>query len=396
MNTLFALIASLSLWIECQIIQVLRLLLFKPYKAGKHSTNIHHIAIYRVGNFGDTLLVIPALKAIRETFPDSTITLITSSGNPNHVSAQDVLKSFPPYVDRIISYLPEEIKSIKGFSKIKNEVYQAGRVDLFIDLPVTMQTLKRNIQEIFLAKNLNARFAIGFNQIFPSFLKSAYTRQYSHRIPKTADWFLNNLAPYQIEGEPTTNTSLVLANDTLDQLTQKLNGFSPQFNLRQEYLVVCAGAKLAIKQWPVNHFIDVVKSILEKHPTLKVVLLGVSSEADINSAIEHGVNNERIINLCGQTSLEESMIMVQHAKAVLSNDTGTMHVAGVLDIPVVIPLSGQFPNPLWHPVGSNYQLLQHPVPCAPCFFEECPLEKQFCLTEISSVHVTQQVLSQLE
>ena len=80
-SLLIANIARLTLLFERFLIKLLRRILFSKFNIDIHGNQVHHIVVYRVGNLGDTIIALPALKAIRHTFPDSTITLVTSSGN---------------------------------------------------------------------------------------------------------------------------------------------------------------------------------------------------------------------------------------------------------------------------------------------------------------------------
>jgi heptosyltransferase-3 len=349
---------------------------------------IGHVVVYRVGNIGDTVVAIPALTAIREAFPEAVITLLTSSGTSELPGAALVLEAFPGLVNRIVSYLPSKVKSLRGLRRLRSEVTAVGGVDLFVDLPVSMQTLRRGLQELFLAHWLGSRSALGFALLLPEVFKSAYCRQMPERIPQTADWLCSNV---------------VQALGMTDREIDPLRFFKPPSQLElaglerepdRPLLVVNAGAKLAIKRWPAAHFRETIRQLHAQVPGLQTVLVGSLEERSLNDEIAADLPD--VANLAGQLSLLETWALLSQAKLVLSNDTGTMHMAGLLQKPVFAPMGGQYPAPLWHPPGKHFISFRHPVPCAPCFRDTCPLPEQSCLTAIAPETVASALAQNLQ
>jgi heptosyltransferase-3 len=349
---------------------------------------VRHVVVYRVGNIGDTVVAIPALTAIREAFPEAIITLLTSSGSSELPGAAMVLEAFPGLVNRIVSYLPSDIKNLAGLRRLRSEVTAAGGVDLFVDLPISMQTLRRGLQELFLAHWLGSRSALGFALPLPEVFKSAYCRQMPEQIPQTADWLCAIVV--QALGMP-------------DREIDPLRFFKPPSQLDRAglerepdrpLLVVNAGAKLAIKRWPAAHFRETIRQLHAQVPGLQTVLVGSLEERSLNDEIAADLPD--VANLAGQLSLSETWALLSQAKLVLSNDTGTMHMAGLLQKPVFAPMGGQYPAPLWHPPGKHFISFRHPVPCAPCFRDTCPLPEQSCLTAIAPETVASALAQNLQ
>lgn len=377
-------LARYNLWDDRTALRLLSGLLF-PRQILQNT--VKHIVIYRVGNIGDTVVAIPAIIALREAFPEAHITLLTSAGQPNLPSAADVLSTFPKLVNRIIAYLPAEIKSIAGLQQLKSQVLADGSVDLWVSLPVTMQTVFRGFREIGLARWLGSRRAIGFTLLLPEFFKTEYARN-NQALPKTSDWLLS-IVKSELKLPAITPNNLAhfesLCPNIMEQL--KLEPSKP-------LLVVNAGAKLAIKRWPAASFQQTLTQVLEQSPTTQIVLLGSAAEQELNAEIA-SILKGNILNLSGQLSLGETWSLLNHATAVLSNDTGTMHMAGLLQKTIFTPMGGQYPAPLWHPLGADITIFSFDVPCAPCFKEQCPLPQQLCLSEITSTQVAQALCAHL-
>lgn len=376
-----ALIAKLDLKADRLLLSRIARLLFAP----PDPQRIRHIVVYRVGNIGDTVVAIPAMAAIRKAFPDARITLLTSAGRDDLPGATLMLESFPKLADRCITYLPAEIKRVAGIKRLKKEIADAGPVDLFISLPVSLQTVSRGLREMVLARFLGARSAFGFELLLPAIFRSAYSRHYPERIVKTSDWLLSLIQK---------EFSLSLQRDTVCSFLQARTLDFTQYGLdpSRPILAVNAGAKLAIKRWPAESFQSVIRNALNENPNLQVVLLGSEGEKTLNEEIA-GAGNGTVINLSGCLSLSETWALLSHVETVLSNDTGTAHMAGLLGKPTYVPYSGQFPAPLWHPPGETLISFRQAAPCAPCFLETCPIPGQPCLKDISPKEVMLKIAS---
>jgi heptosyltransferase-2 len=105
-----------------------------------------------------------------------------------------------------------------------------------------------------------------------------------------------------------------------------------------------------------------------------------------------GAVTARCHNLTGETELDEAVDLLAVSAAVVSNDSGLMHVAAALDRPLVAiygPTSAGFTPPL----QSQARTIAVPLDCAPCFKRECPLEHHRCMRDLSPSLVWQQLES---
>jgi heptosyltransferase II len=155
---------------------------------------------------------------------------------------------------------------------------------------------------------------------------------------------------------------------------------------RGNYLVFAPGAEYGpAKRWP--HFGAL--ALLQQQP---VVLLGSAKEADACESIR--AQASRAVSLAGRTSLEEAFALIAGARAVVSNDSGLMHVAAAFGVPQVALFGSSSPlhtpplndraQVLWLKQDRDYQ---PPLDCAPCFARECPLGHLRCLNDISPARV---------
>jgi heptosyltransferase-2 len=154
-------------------------------------------------------------------------------------------------------------------------------------------------------------------------------------------------------------------------------------------LGVCAGAEYGpAKRWLPERFAGVMRRVSERY-RCEWHLLGVGKDAEIGRQIEEGVSGLEVRNRIGRTSLEELMGVLQELDLLLTNDTGTMHLAAILGVPVVAVFGSTEPLATG-PLGEGHRWIRHSVPCGPCFRRECPLDFA-CMQRVSVEEVAEAV-----
>ncbi|MFQ3574594.1 MAG: glycosyltransferase family 9 protein, partial [Thermodesulfovibrionales bacterium] len=149
------------------------------------------------------------------------------------------------------------------------------------------------------------------------------------------------------------------------------------------FYVIAPGARWKTKQWLPDRFAEVA-SRLEGFS----LIIGSNSDRFIGEKICE-ISKEGSINLAGDTSIEDLILLIRHAKAVISNDTGPMHIAAALNKPVVAIFGPTNPTRTG-PYGKNCRVLIPKIDCAPCYKKKCV--KMNCMNHIT----TNQVLDALK
>ena len=197
------------------------------------------------------------------------------------------------------------------------------------------------------------------------------------------------LALAQIEADSSVQPKLDLSLDLLK--TTLLN-----FDLKLgAYAVFAPGAEYGpAKRWPAAYFAE-----MGLRTGLPVVLLGSAKEAALCDDIAKRINQERpknARNLAGKTDLSQAMALIASSQAMLSNDSGLMHVAAAMGVPQVAVFGSSSPlhTPplsdkavvLWLKNEASYQPA---LDCAPCFERSCPLGHLRCLNDLMPERVEQ-------
>ncbi|MBF0445521.1 MAG: lipopolysaccharide heptosyltransferase II [Magnetococcales bacterium] len=205
------------------------------------------------------------------------------------------------------------------------------------------------------------------------------------KLPKTTDRFIalglgRDEAMPAILPTPSFTSSAKNAKKLLQRLEVPSN--------KKPYLVLCPGAEYGpAKQWPQHHFSAVAE--IQGAQDWNILVIGSAKEQELckNIAAYAGANG---YDLSGRTTLAEMVDILSIADGVICNDSGPMHVAAALGVPVVAIYGSSDPQHT-PPVGPKAHVISLNLPCAPCFKRECPYKNLRCLEEISPVVVLQQL-----
>lgn len=151
---------------------------------------------------------------------------------------------------------------------------------------------------------------------------------------------------------------------------------------------ICPGAAYGpAKRWPASRFVELGRRLMRNFG-VKVVLMGSGDEKAMleQMAMEMG---KGVLNLGGRTDLERLAAIMRECATVVSNDSGPMHLAAALGVPVVAIFGSTDPSTT-HPLGPH-KVLSAQVPCSPCMRRKCPYGHYRCLEEISVEEVLKKV-----
>jgi len=155
---------------------------------------------------------------------------------------------------------------------------------------------------------------------------------------------------------------------------------------------LCPGAEYGpAKRWQPERFAQAA-NIISVQRDVEWVLFGVAGDAAIGDEISRQITGKQT-NLIGKTTLAELMDRLSECALLLTNDTGTMHLAAALGVPTVAIFGSTEPQ-LTAPLGPGHRILRHQVECSPCFLRECPLDFR-CMNAVTVEEATKAVLEML-
>ncbi len=144
-------------------------------------------------------------------------------------------------------------------------------------------------------------------------------------------------------------------------------------------VILCPGAEYGpAKRWPAAHFAEVARELSAQGR--QVWLFGSAKDAAVAAEIVQ-LSGGVCRDFTGATTLAEAVDLMALAEAVVSNDSGLMHVAAALDKPLVALYGSSDPG-FTPPLHAAAKILSLQLPCAPCFKRVCPLGHTHCLTQL--------------
>ncbi|MGD8230160.1 MAG: lipopolysaccharide heptosyltransferase II, partial [Desulfobacteraceae bacterium] len=141
------------------------------------------------------------------------------------------------------------------------------------------------------------------------------------------------------------------------------------------------------KRWPAERFATIGDWAADRWGA-KIVVMGSEGEMGICGALSHSMKYEPV-NLCGRTGLGEAMALIERCQFFVSNDSGLMHIAAALNVPMVA-LFGSTDPVATGPRSERARIVHKSVDCAPCLKPECPTDYR-CMLGIKPEDVWEQM-----
>jgi lipopolysaccharide heptosyltransferase II len=158
-------------------------------------------------------------------------------------------------------------------------------------------------------------------------------------------------------------------------------------------IALCPGAEYGpAKRWLPERFAATAAAISAQRP-VQWILLGTAGDSAVGDVIATALG-DKCVNRIGRTSMEELIEELRRSRLLLTNDTGTMHLAALLGLPTVSVFGSTEPA-LTAPLGPGHIILRHHVECSPCFLRECPIDFR-CMKAVEVEEVVAAVTTILE
>ncbi len=159
-------------------------------------------------------------------------------------------------------------------------------------------------------------------------------------------------------------------------------------------VALCPGAEFGpSKQWPPAYFAALSQALIERGWV--VWILGSANDRQVAATIETALSQaarEFCHNLCGLTTLEQVMDLLQCPDLVVSNDSGLMHVAAaVAPERRLWALYGSTSPVFTPPLAKAARIFSKPLACSPCFARTCPLKHHACMRDLLPTDLLQRM-----
>jgi heptosyltransferase-2 len=301
---------------------------------------------------GDAVLAIPAMKAVRDHFPRTEITLLVRPW----VSG---LFTSATFVDKVWS--EEKPSGLADWARIMSEI-RNREFDLALLFPnsfesALMMFLSRVPNRIGYATD--GRRWMLTNSIVPAPPATQHQVQYYLDLVK-------------LLSATTDRPSIEIQATDEERIAARKLLNSEGIAKESSFLVLNPGAAYgSAKRWYEDRFAQVADS-LAVELGLQVALIGSPAERPIAEQIRDQMKRTPAV-LTGKTSLETLIGVLAEASLMITNDSGPMHIAAALGTPTVA-VFGSTDDRVTGPYGPHTRIVKHAVECSPCLLRVCPID----------------------
>ena len=330
---------------------------------------MERILIRGVNWIGDAVMTLPAVAAIRKTWPQANISLLAKPW------VADIYRE-TGMVDELIVF--EEPGRHAG---------PAGKLLLAAELRqrcFAMAILLQNaIEAVIIARLAGIPIRAGYNTDARSWLLThAVRRSRAIRRVHQISYYLEMVKALGCL-DPGDELQLDLQAETAslaDSLLPEPAGGNALF------IGMAPGATYGpAKRWPVERFTSVATTLHRQYREAVFILLGSEQDREVTDTIAAAMP-DRCMNLAGRTSVREVMALIARCHVFLTNDSGLMHIAGALNVPTVAIFGSTNPATT-SPPGRMNVIIRKPVDCSPCLKTVCPKDFR-CMNLIGVEEVT--------
>ena len=325
---------------------------------------------------GDLVMATPVLADIRSRWPDAQITAMAQS------NVAPLLKNNP------------HINEIYSFKKPNGWIHRSQPWDIISNIKKGQYDLG-----ILLTNSFSSVWWFWWGHVQN---RIGYTGHFR-------SWLLNKAVPYPKERD--TQHLVITYKQLLEPLGIPLSKTAPQLYLAPEeqkeaeeflknlkidpnhhrIIGINPGAAYgSAKCWLPERFREVAEKLLQD-PRNALLFFGDQAGAPLVNEICKDLP-ERVVNLAGKTSLRELLALIQKCKVLLTNDSGPMHIASALNVPLVA-LFGSTSDVATGPYGGGLVIHKH-VSCSPCYQRVCPIDFK-CMKQITVEEVYASILKKL-
>ncbi len=343
----------------------------KEEGAGRTMNEPKEIIIRGTNWLGDSVITIPAVRALRQNFPSASISMIAPLNLAELWRNEDS-------VDRVIPFarptpITEKVRLIR--------LLRSGHYDLGVLFPNSFESA---LWFFFGGVHLRIGYATYGRGIILN-RKLAEPQEGDHQVFRYLN-LVKSLGTFQADTKPTIGIP--------DNLKRWANNLLREKGIKQGAPIIGINPGSTYgkaKCWPPEKFSGLIKLVKERLDA-SVIVFGSRGERALAESLCSN-SNETVLNMVGETTIMQLAALIGSCDLLISNDTGPMHVACAVGTPLVAILGPTDPVATG-PLGESV-IIRKVVDCAPCLKRECPTDHR-CMNLISADDVYRGVVELLE
>lgn len=327
------------------------------------------ILIIKPSSLGDIVHSLPFLNTVHKSFPESEIHWIVAKGFEGMLEDHPMIKKLWVIKKDEWKEINRLHHTVREMRVLYNELKEEG-----FSIVVDLQGLLRSG---LIAKATNAPLRAGFKEAkegstlcYTDTVEGGRDIHAVDRYLKMAMFLGCDIADIRFPFPPLPDTLLV----------------ARQLSLPDRYVVLVPGARKPANRWPAERFGRLAAML-----PVRAVVIGSRGDMRLAEAVA-GHSKGNSVSIAGKTDLKGLISVIRGAGLVVSNDSGPMHIAAGLNVPVVAVFGPANPARTG-PYGSIHKVIRKDVSCSPCYKRVC--KSPDCLEGISVKEVASAVMDAL-
>jgi ADP-heptose:LPS heptosyltransferase len=346
------------------------------------------VLVHQIGSLGDTIVLIPSLRAVRAHFGrDAHLAVLHNVDRAGVVTTREVLEC-TPLVDEFIPYQFEEPvhRRMRTALSLRRQL-RARRFDAVVSLLPSERPPGALRRDAWFFRTCGIPRVIGFQTVPDSVVRP---RENGRAMPaqNEAVILMQRLRASGIAPEANGHFRIPLLQAGRSDRTAAVEWLAARRKHPERSLIaLCPGCKKPANAWSLERFIELGRRILSIG-SAEILILGGPSDrmAALRLTAELGSD---ALNAAGQFSVAGSAALLSQCQLLVGLDTGTTHLAAAVGVPCVVIQSANSYAGHWDPLGESHTVVRRDVPCAGCLCSECPVEGHPCMSDITVDEVWQ-------
>jgi len=363
-------------------------------KPKKYPKNMLFIELSEMGS---TVLAYPAMKKIKDLYPDSKLYFLIFKKNKPSVEILKIIEKENIITIRDNSFFALILDTIKAILKLRKR-----KIDTSFDL----ELFSRFSNILSYLSGANNR--IGFNNYYAEGLyrgdlqtHKIYYNTHQHISMNFLSMIYSletnirdrPLLKKEIDKKDIQLPQLPLTKEKQTNIWNILKSINPAISRKNKLVIINpnAGDILPIRAWPIQNYIELIKKLLEDKKTF-IIITGTKCAKSDAELITREVANNRCINLVEKTKFGELIDLFNISNLLITNDSGPGHFASLTPIKTIVFFGPETPN-LYKPIGKNVTVFYKQLACSPCLtafnHRHSPCKNNKCLKAIKVDEVYQ-------
>lgn len=360
-----------------------------------NNKTIKKVAFLQISEMGSAVSASPSVQYVKDNFPGVQVFYVLFKKHVEIIEVLGIVDKKNIYTIRENNFLHFLIDTLSVIFKLRGL-----KIDAVIDLELFSRF------SALLSHLSGSRLKVGYNMFK---MEGLYRGDFqTHKVmynyyQHLGYNFLSLVKSMEIKNEEIPHLKKRIDQCKIDiplitstdenklRILNRIKKINPEIDIDKKIIVINPNASqlLPIRRWPINHYIELVKKILNELNVI-VVIIGLSSEKSDAEAICVAVKNPNCIDFTGKTNLKELVDLFNASKLLVSNDSGPPNFAALTKIKIVVFFGPETPV-VYAPLSGNVKVFYSNLACSPCVsafnHRQSPCNDNKCLQEIAPKEV---------